>query len=180
METCGQQEKVVTRPKVLLNFFLKIQNLMESYAQLNRFWVGWTKFPLYELGQQKRGQACIRNKYVDRGDWLGTIKDRLGIPGDRPGIARERPGIPRDKTGITRESGIIGKRKPRNLDVDNFEEGTLLASPAQKTFNLSAHWFICRQGQAGPSVRMHSVKAIAMPYHTFTPQDHPRLFDIIT
>ena len=25
--------------------------------------MGWTKFPLYELGQQERGKGCIRNKY---------------------------------------------------------------------------------------------------------------------
>ena len=32
------------------------------YAELNLFWVGWTKLPLYELGQQERGQGCIRDK----------------------------------------------------------------------------------------------------------------------
>ena len=34
------------------------------YANLNPFWVGWTKFLFYELGQQEqeRGQGCVGNK----------------------------------------------------------------------------------------------------------------------
>ena len=34
------------------------------YAELNHFWVGRTKLPLYEVGQQERSQGCIRNKCV--------------------------------------------------------------------------------------------------------------------
>ena len=37
------------------------------------------------------------------------------------------------------------------MNVDNFEGETVLAHPVGKTLGLSAHWFICRQGQAGPS-----------------------------
>ena len=36
METCGQQAKVASKPKVLLGLFLKIQNLFWMYAELNR------------------------------------------------------------------------------------------------------------------------------------------------
>ena len=66
METCGPQQKVVSRAKVLLGIFRKIQNLFLRYAKLNPFWVGWTKFPFYEIGQQERGQGCIRNKCEHR------------------------------------------------------------------------------------------------------------------
>ena len=65
------------------------------------------------------------------------------------------------------------------LNVDIFEGWTLLAQPAGKTLGLSAHWVICRQGQAGPSVRMHLVKANVMPYQTVTPQIHHNLFGLI-
>ena len=44
METCGHQEKVASRPKVILEIFLKIQK------------------SFYELGQQERGQGFIRYK----------------------------------------------------------------------------------------------------------------------
>ena len=65
------------------------------------------------------------------------------------------------------------------LNVDNVEGGTLVAHPAGKMLGLSAHWVICRQGQAGPSVRMHSVKTNVMPYHTVIPQNHHSLLDQI-
>ena len=64
------------------------------------------------------------------------------------------------------------------FNEDNFEGGALLAHPAGKTLGLSAHEVIRRQGQAGPSVRMHSVKANEMPYHTLTPRNQ-NLFDIL-
>ena len=64
METCGQQEKVAAKPKVLLGIFLKIQTLFWRYAELNRFLMGLTKFPFYDLGQQEWSQGCIRNKCV--------------------------------------------------------------------------------------------------------------------
>ena len=54
----GQQEKVASRPDLLL----RITNLSWRYAELNSFWVGWTKFQLYELGQQEQGQGCIIHK----------------------------------------------------------------------------------------------------------------------
>ena len=55
-------------------------------------------------------------------------------------------------------------------NVDNFEGGALLAHPAGKTLGLSAHWVIHRQGLAGSSVRMHSVKVNVMlpPLKTIT------------
>ena len=64
METCGRQEKVASGCQVLLGIFIQIHNLFWRYAELNRFWVGWTKFPFYELGQQERGQGCIRYKWL--------------------------------------------------------------------------------------------------------------------
>ena len=54
MESCGQQKKVASS--------LKIQNKFWRYTELIHFWVGWTKFPFYALGQQELGQGCIRNK----------------------------------------------------------------------------------------------------------------------
>ena len=36
METCGQQEKVASRPQVLLGIFLKIQNYFWRYAKINK------------------------------------------------------------------------------------------------------------------------------------------------
>ena len=57
METCGDWEKVASRPTVLLEIFLKIQNLFCRFAELNCLRVGWTKFLFYELGQQERGQG---------------------------------------------------------------------------------------------------------------------------
>ena len=62
METFGQQDKVASSPQAFLWIFLQIQNKFWRYAELNRFWVGWTKFPFYELGQQEWGQGCIRYK----------------------------------------------------------------------------------------------------------------------
>ena len=54
------------------------------------------------------------------------------------------------------------------------------AHPAVKMLGLPVHWVNCRQGQAGPSVRMHSVKANVMPYYTVTHLELHSLFDIIT
>ena len=62
IETCGQEGKVASSPQVLLGIFFTNTTFFWRYAELNRFWVGWTKFPLYELGQQERGQDCIRYK----------------------------------------------------------------------------------------------------------------------
>ena len=60
--TCDRQEKVAYSPQVSLESFLQITNSFRRYSELNRLWVGWSKFPFYELGQQERGQGCIRNK----------------------------------------------------------------------------------------------------------------------
>ena len=66
METCGQQEKVLSR---YLEFFL-IQNSFWRYAELNRFWVGWLKFSFFELKQQERDQGLYKKPMWSMSSWL--------------------------------------------------------------------------------------------------------------
>ena len=56
----------------------------------------------------------------------------------------------------------------------HFEEGTLVASPAGKMLVSPLNHLQIRSG-----IRMHSVKANVMPYHTVTPHSHHSLFDIV-
>ena len=43
--------------------------------------MGWNKFPLYELGQQERGQGCIRNKYAYTDELAVRIeKSKINAP----------------------------------------------------------------------------------------------------
>ena len=58
METCGQQKKVASRPQLLLGI-INIQNLFWRYAEINRFWMGGTKFPFYESGQEEIGPGLL-------------------------------------------------------------------------------------------------------------------------
>ena len=51
--------KITSRPEVLLGIL--------EVRWIKPFWVGRTKFPFYELGQQERGQGYIRNKCVHHG-----------------------------------------------------------------------------------------------------------------
>ena len=55
MEICGQQEKVASRPHLLLRYlYIKIQNLFGRYAKLTVL-SGWDKIPFYESGQEEIG-----------------------------------------------------------------------------------------------------------------------------
>ena len=66
----------------------------------------------------------------------------------------------------------------RILNVENVEGGTLMIHLAGKTLGLLAHRVIRSQVQARTSVRMHSVRAHVMPYHTVTLQDTHSSLDI--
>ena len=61
MVTWNQQEKVASSLQVLLGIILQIQNIFQSYAELNRLWVGRSKFPFYELASRNGARAVKAN-----------------------------------------------------------------------------------------------------------------------
>ena len=61
---------------LLIFFFIKILNKFWRYAELNRFWVGGTKFPFYESGQEEIGPGLLTTQLwgvVTRGADLGEV-----------------------------------------------------------------------------------------------------------
>ena len=49
METSGHQEKVASRPQLLLGIFMKILNKFWRYADINRFLCGWHQIPILRI-----------------------------------------------------------------------------------------------------------------------------------